>query len=152
MSLCCASWTCVQERAGWSHVEGFGVLAVGPVQAREHAIWNKASPWNPCNGPVLACWPALWVATSQRASVPGVNSQGGFRTRPLTNHVSPFAAGPEGRIPVPAGPLRRCFVPCTLRRGFSTVRLFRLPHCLKKKTFRDGKGRRAPSGWLLHAA
>lgn len=36
--------------------------------------------------------------TCQRA---GVISQGGFRTRPLTNHVSPFVAGPERSNPRP---------------------------------------------------
>lgn len=72
-----------------------------PVQSGTRtSSWN-ASSRNPCNGPRAGCWPALWVATSQRASVPGVISQGGFRTRPLTNHVSSFVAGPEGSNPRP---------------------------------------------------
>lgn len=48
--------------------------------------WSLAGPLG-CHEP-----------TCQRA---GVISQGGFRTRPLTNHVSSFLTGPEGSNPRP---------------------------------------------------
>lgn len=64
--------------------------------------------------------------TCQRA---GVISQGGFRTRPLTNHVSSFLAGPE-RLESPSPPAGHLGAASYLVHGiggFSTVRLFRLP-------------------------
>lgn len=75
-------------------------VAVGPVQALRTSRRN-ASSRNPCNGP--PCWLlagplGCHEPTCQRA---GVISQGGFRSRPLTNHVSPFLAGPEGSNPRP---------------------------------------------------
>lgn len=63
--------------------------------------------------------------TCQRA---GVISQGGFRTRPLTNHVSSTVAGPEGlESPSPPGHLGDALYRVHDIGRFSTVRLFRLP-------------------------
>lgn len=75
------------------------VVDVGPVRhanVEVECVVKESMQRAPCwllAGP-LGCH----EPTCQRA---GVISQGGFRTRPLTNHVSSFVAGPEGSNPRP---------------------------------------------------
>lgn len=136
-----------RERAAVCHVrEEIGIVAVGPVHARERRDGMNRQGIHAQRAP---CWLLAGVLgchepTCQRA---GVISQRGFRIRPLTNHVSSLWRALKGRIPVPAGPLRCCFVPYTSH--------WRLLHCqaisvASKEVLqsRDGKGRPAPSGWL----
>lgn len=89
---------------------------------------------------------SLWVATSQRAQRAGVISQGGFRTRPLTNHVSSFVAGPEGSNPRPrrtaAVLLRTVYIALA---GSPPSGYF---GCLKRSAAVEGRKRDGGSQWL----
>lgn len=130
-----------QEPASLPCARGLGKWL--PVQPRHASVAVECIVQVSCNGP-----PALWVPlgchepTCQRA---GVISQGGFRTRPLTNHISLFVRALKDQIPVPAGPLRCCFVPCTLH--WRVLHRQAISVASKVLQLRDGNGRAVPSGW-----